>query len=193
VVRSHSTGRDVVGDSSQNIRFSATKNYEETDIELLSSPSIVDKTPKTFHFIDEKHSLSSDNIYQFSMMFHSKNNEWSSIRFMPFCSVNEWVTEAKLREYLDGWVKIFEDAGWKRVEYPKTDDPLRKQNFSIPIEKNQRHQYCSWKTKDYKARISVTLRDNFNYSSYVPKKDRKNIKEIPNGYIAFIRIERNDE
>jgi hypothetical protein len=194
VVRSHSTGRDVVGDSSQNIRFSATKNYEKTDIELLSSPSIVDKTPKKFHFIDEKHSLSSDNIYQFSMMFNSKNHEWDVIRFMPFCSVNEWVTEAKLREYLDGWVKKFEDAGWKRVEYPETDDPRRIKNFTIPTPKyDHKKQYCSWKTNKYRASIYVTLRDSDDYKYYLPKKDRKHITEIPSGYIAFIHIDRDGD
>ncbi|MBS0288250.1 MAG: hypothetical protein JSR17_13205 [Proteobacteria bacterium] len=194
VVRPHSTGRDVVGDSSQNIRFRASKNYEKTAIEQLRSPSIVERSPKKFKFIDDKHGLSSDNIYEFSMMFDDKNQEWINIRFMPFCSVNEWVTEPKLREYLDGWVKKFEDAGWKREEYPKSDKPRSIQNFSIPTsEHNYRKQYCSWKTKGYKAAIYVTLRDNEDYKYYLPKKERKDIKEKPNGYIAFIDIYRNEE
>ncbi|MBS0288249.1 MAG: hypothetical protein JSR17_13200 [Proteobacteria bacterium] len=193
VVRPHSTGRDVVGDSSQNIRFRASKNYDETDIELLRSPSIVDKTPKKFKFMDEKHSLSSDNIYEFSMMFNPDNHEWDYFKFMPFCSVNEWVTEAKLREYLNGWVKKFEDAGWKRVEYQKSDDPRKIQNFSIPTHNNNHEkQYCSWKTSKYRGAIYVTLRDSEDYQYYIPKKDRKNIKEKPDGYVAFIHIERID-
>jgi hypothetical protein len=189
VVHSNSTGVDVLADSSQNIRFSASKNYNKTAIELLRSSSIVDRTPKKFKFIDEKHGFSSDNIHEFSMMFDNENHQWKYIQFMPFNSVIEWVTEEKLRNYLNQWVKTFEDAGWKRVEYPKSDNPRHIQNFSLPTrEYNVESQYCSWITKEYKAVIRVRLRHNYHYINYVPKAERKNIKETPDGYIAFIEI-----
>jgi hypothetical protein len=189
VIRSNSSGTDVVGDSGQSVRFLGIKNYGDTHIERLSSSSIFDKTPKKIAFIDEKHGFSSDRIFEFSMMFSDKNHQWKYVRFMPFNSVVEWVTEDKLRAYLDNWVDVFENAGWKRVEHPKNDDPRYLQNFSLPTPKyNSYHQYCSWKTEEYEAVITVELRDPSDYKYYVPKAERKNIKTIPNGYIAFIEL-----
>lgn len=191
VVHSNSTGIDVLRDSSQNIRFSASKNYAKTDIERLSSSSMVDRTPKKFKFIDEKHGFSSDNIFEFTMSFNYKNHQWEYIRFMPFPSVIEWVTEEKLREYLDQWVKTFEDAGWERIEYPKSANI---QNFKLPTPKFYNlQQYCSWTTNEYKAVIRVSLRNNKNYKNYVLKAERKNIKSTPDGYIAFIEITKNSQ
>ena len=186
VVCSNSTGIDVLEDSSQNIRFKASKNYAKTDIERLSSSSMVDRTPKKFRFIDEKYGFSSDRIFEFSILFSDKNHEWKSMQFMPFPSVIEWVTEEKLRAYLDEWVKIFEEAGWIRKEYPKS---AKIQNFQLPTPKGYNlPQYCSWTTDEYKAVIRVSLRNGKFYEHYVPKKERKNIKVTPNGYIAFIDI-----
>lgn len=194
VVHGNSTGIDVLADSSQNIRFRASKNYAKTDIERLSSSSMVDRTPKKFKFIDEHHGFSSDNIFEFTMSFNYKNHQWEYIRFMPFPSVIEWVTEEKLIEYMNQWVKTFDDAGWKRVEYPKTDDPRRIRHFTLPTaEHNSHHQYCSWETNKYKAVIRVSLRDNKDYKYYVPKAERKNIKISPDGYIAFIAITKNSQ
>ena len=189
VVCSNSTGIDVLEDSSQNIRFKASKNYAKTDIERLSSSSMVDRTPKKFKFIDEKHGFSSDRIFEFSILFSDKNHEWKSMQFMPFPSVIEWVTEEKLRAYLDEWVKTFEEAGWIRKEYSKSDNPYHIQNFKLPTPKyDYEHQYCSWTTNEYKAVIRVRLRNGKFYEHYVPKKERKNIKVTPDGYIAFISI-----
>ncbi len=189
VVHENSTGTDVLADSSQNIRFSASKNRTKTHIERLSSSSMVDRTPKKFTFVDDKHGFSSDNIYEFSIFFKNENHQWEDIRFMPFPSVIEWVTEEKLQVYLNKWVKTFEDAGWERIEYPKSDDPTRIQNFSLPTPKsNSYHQYCSWTTKEYAAVITLALRDRSDYISYIPKAERKNLKTSPDGYIAFIKI-----
>ena len=183
VVHANSTGMDVLADSSQNIRFSASKTYDETAIELLRSSSRVDHTPKKFKFIDKEHGFSSDNIYEFSMMFDYKNHQWDYIRFMPFCSVIEWVTEEKLRVYLNKWDEIFEKAGWK-------SDLQIKQRFTLPTRQSSYnfHRYSVWETNDFKAVISVSVRDSDFYPSYVPKAERKKIKTVPPGYIVFIEI-----
>lgn len=194
VVHENSTGIDVLADSSQNIRFSASKNRTKTHIERLSSSSMVDRPPKKFKFVDDQHGFSSDNIYEFSISFNTKNHQWEYIRFMPFPSVIEWVTEEKLRIYLNKWVKTFEEAGWERIEYPKSDDPTRIQNFSLPTPKsNSYHQYCSWTTKEYKAVITLILRDPSRYKSYIPKAERKNLKISPDGYIAFIELTKKSQ
>ncbi|MFI4937774.1 MAG: hypothetical protein ACHQJ6_04610 [Candidatus Berkiellales bacterium] len=188
VVHGNSTGIDVLADSSQNIRFSGSMNRKNTDLELLSSSSMVDRTPKKFKFIDGKHSFSSDNIYEFSMLFSYKNNQWEHIRFMPFPSVIEWVTEEKLKVYLETWAKIFQDAGWK-------SNPQTRQNFTLPTPQSAHHsdQYGSWATKKYEAIIDVRCRDSRFYESYIPKAERKNVKNTPAGYIVFINIYKKSE
>ncbi len=189
VVHPHSTGVDVLADSSKNIRFTASKNYYKTAIELLSSSSLVDRSPKKFKFLDKKHGFSSDNIYQFKMMFNDKNYQWEVITFMPFPSVIEWVTKEKLIIYLDQWSKIFEDAGWKNVSKHYNYTSLQKYNYTLPVPENRyRAQSCVWETQNYEASISVSLRSTKNYLSYVPKTERKKVKEIPDGYIVFIDI-----
>jgi hypothetical protein len=194
VVHENSTGIDVLRDSSQNIRFSATKNYEQTHIATLSSSSMIDRTPKKFKFIDKNHGFSSESIYEFSINFNDKNNQWEYIRFMPFPSVIEWVTKDKLLEYLEKWVKTFEDAGWQRVEHAKSDNPLHIQNFMLPTpEYNNYHQYCSWTTKDYHAVIRVKLRAPFNYEYYIPKEQRNKLKTPPDGYMVFIHISKKSQ
>ena len=192
VVHENSTGVDVLANSSQNIRFSLSKNRAKTHIERLSSSSMVDRTPKKFKFVDPKYGFLSNNIYEFSIWFSYLNHEWEHIRFMPFPSVIEWVTDEKLRIYLDKWVKTFDDSGWTRIKYPKSNNPNHIQHFTLPTpEYNYSHEYCSWKTQKYKAVIKIRLRDDKDYIDYVPKADRKNIIKTPHGYIAFIDITNN--
>lgn len=189
VVRPHSTGKDVLADSSQNIKFTVYMNFAETEIAKLDSSSRFEYTPKKLKFLDEKHGFSSDNIYEVMMMFDHKNHQWKYIQFMPFPSTIEWVTKEKLIEYLTNWVNTFEKTGWKRKEYPKSDDPKRIQNFALPTpEYNYPRRYCSWDTNDYEAVIEVSLRNKKFYPSYAPKEERKNITFTPDGYIAFITI-----
>jgi hypothetical protein len=96
--------------------------------------------------------------------------------------------------YLDIWVKTFENAGWTRIEYPKSDNPLHIQNFTLPTpEYNNYHQYCSWTTKDYHAVINISIRDSFNYKHYVPKAERNKVKTAPDGYIVFIKITKKSQ
>ncbi len=194
VIHPNSTAIDVLSDSSQAIRFRGTTNYSKTYIEQLSSSSMRDYVPKKFKFIDEKHGFASDGVFEYTMMFSRKNQQWDYIRFMPFPSVIEWVTEEKLRAYLDQWVKTFEDAGWKRVERPKSDNPLHRQNFVLPttLYKN-RHHYCTLTTDEYKAVIEVHIRNQKDYIYYVPKAERKNITVYHDGYIAFIEITKNSQ
>lgn len=192
VVRENSTALEVLADSSQNVRFRASTSFDDTFIDQLSSSSMVDRTPKKFTFMDEKFGFKSDNIYEFLMMFSRHNQKWEYIHFMPFCSVIEWVTEPKLQEYLDQWGKIFEEAGWERINCTTSPDSKGIQHFTLPLG-DPNPPYCAWQTKEYKAVIFVRLRDNDDYSSYVPKKERKNIKEVPNGYIAFIKIHKKSQ
>jgi hypothetical protein len=194
VIHPNSTAIDVLSDSSQAIRFRGTTNYSKTYIEQLSSSSMRDYVPKKFKFIDEKHGFTSDGVFEYTMTFSRKNKQWKFIRFMPFPSVNEWVTEEKLRAYLDQWVKTFEDAGWKRVERPQSDNPRRMQNFTLPASKHDYyHQYCSWTTDEYEAVIEVYMRNREDYKYYIPKAERKNIKIYLDGYIAFIEITKNSQ
>lgn len=159
VVHGNSTGMDVLADSSQNIRFTASMSRKNTYITRLSSSSMIDRTPKKFKFIDGKHSFSSYNIYELAMLFsYEDNNQWEYIRFMPFPSVIEWVTEEKLKVYLEKWAKIFEDAGWK-------SNLQTRQNFTLPTPQSTHHsdQYGSWATKKYEAcrAICSASRDNY--------------------------------
>jgi hypothetical protein len=194
VIHPNSTAIDVLRDSSQAIRFRGTTNYSNTYIDQLSSSSMRDYTPKKFKFIDEKHGFSSDSVFEYTMLFSPKNQQWQSIRFMPFPSVIEWVTEEKLRAYLNQWVKTFEDAGWKRVERPKSDNPLHIQNFVLPTAKyKNRHHYCTLTTDEYEAVIEVYIRNNAQYERYTTKAERKDLKVYPDGYIAFIEITKNSQ
>lgn len=195
VVRENSTGRDVLADSSENIRFTAMKNFKKTEIMRLSSSSMVDRAPKKFTFIDKKHGFASDHIYEFSITFSNENDQWDYMRFMPFCSVIEWATEEKMKFYLDQWVQIFENAGWTRVKRPKSNNPSHMQDFTLPTAKNNgpNYEYCVWTTKEYKAIINVTMRDSDHYKNFVPKAQRKNITNIPNGYISFITISKKSQ
>jgi len=79
--------------------------------------------------------------------------------------------------------KSFEDAGW-------ISDPHIKQRFKLPTiaDHYKTDQYGIWSIKDYKAVISVRLRSGYNYSSYVPEAQQKNIKRIPAGYLVFIEV-----
>ncbi len=187
VVHENSTGIDVLADSSQNIRFSAMKNFEKTHIEKLSSSSMVDRSPKKFKFMDEKHSFSSDNIYEFKIMFNDEDHQWKYISFMPFPSVIEWVTEDKVMIYLEKWVKTFENAGWKRMEYQKSKNLHRVKNYTLPMQKYNAY----WMTKDYKVNFRISLREPSGYKYYIPKAERKNLKTSPEGYIVFVNITKN--
>ncbi len=189
VIHSNSSGIDVLGDSSQNIRFSVSKNFDDTHIEVLRSSSMVDRTPKRFKFIDEKHGFSSDDIYEFSVMFDNKDHEWKSIKFMPFASVIHWVTAEEMKAYLKKWDKTFENAGWQHVECIQYDKSKRGHLFKLESPgENLLNVYCSWENEKYKVEMDARLRDPSGYIYYVPKKQRKSIKETPDGYTAFIKI-----
>ena len=175
VVRSNSTAKDVLSDSSENIRFVAINERDVGYIRYLGTRKD-DFSSKSFSFIDEKYGFSAEAVHKVSISFNvykTDNPIWQLIRFSPF-EPSKPKTKEEVLVYLEQWAHIFDEAGWSRNEYTDSPNPRKIRNYVLPTSEDiiKRRLYCSWSTDShYEAMIWIDVHENDIYNR------RKKIKD----------------